>query len=194
MQEIKDENLIEDYFPVNVEDGVDLLGFATVRLFDLALGIIITVPIIVIFLALLQLTIGITIGNFTFIVASGTVGAIAIAIGRNGEPLTKFFANMMNFKKISRVCIYNPRIKKEIVPMSALSDEALKNNISVRDKLMEWYKVKNEIKTISRFENSNIDLSKIQFEDDSEYLKSKKEKAKRKERKVKYGKKEKKEK
>lgn len=175
MNETEDEKVATLFIPDNVEDGVDLM-ITTVPLKDLVVSAIFVGPIValIIYFVYKSFGMGSTLGKqiiFSFALL-GIVVVIGMAKGLNNEPFTELFKHMLDFKKVKRRCIYNPRIKSEIVPLNALSEDFLAKNITPRDKALEWWRKFSEERTNANFNISNYSLSDIEFEDDIEYIKA----------------------
>lgn len=180
MEKNEEEKLITGYFPSNVDDGVDLI-FARAKLINIVASAFVFAPFIG-----LALLVGYLIlpPGMPFIQCFATICFIGIAViafgsvGKNDESLPERIVNIIKFNMKKRSCYYNPRIKSEVVPMSSLSEDALKKNITPRDKMQEWYRQYSEEKTRSHFQGNDISFENIQFEDDIEFQKKITEKEK----------------
>lgn len=174
MNENEDEKIMTSYIPDNVDDGVDL-WILTVPMKDLAISAIFIGPIAILIVYLLYKTLGSSsLGKSLIIIVAllGVVMIVAMAKGLNDEPFTELFKHMLDFKKVKRICIYNPRIKDEIIPLNALSEDFLAKNITPRDKAQEWWRKFSEERTSANFSVPTYSASDIEFEDDIEYKKS----------------------
>lgn len=171
MADVKDEEeqLIVVDIPNNVEDGVDILGLFTVKLLSLAEGVAIAVVVVFALYLLLSVFINVlsNVSAVTFLVVIGIAVALGIAYGWNGDTLVAVVMHIIQFNQNRRICLYNPRIKKEAHPLNVLEDNAI---ITPHDRITEYMRQYREKRIQSNF-NASSDLpEQLYFEDDEGYI------------------------
>lgn len=168
MSEEKEERPFVGIYPPNVENGISIFDIVTFRTVDLLSGIAVSFSIfgtaaVILNNADIPKEYMLTVN--TVLISLGLLVAFAIAIGRNGDPLTVYLMHMIRYQKTRRSSIYNPRVKKEAKPFSSLSRTTLK--VTPRARIDSWMKKHKEQKVTENFQNINYGQEGIVFDDDA---------------------------
>lgn len=172
MSEIpQNETYRQYYIPPNFKEGTSVLGFMVKPLYLAQAVPFILVMILIVFIPLHSLSLMAKL----VILGITCIPVIFLCItGINGDSVYRYIYNMIHFRKSRRVCLYNPRIKSEIKP---LSEDPLSIQTLPREKVLMFMEKMKKEKAESVEE---IDLDNLYFEDDEgivekpvEYMSSK---------------------
>lgn len=81
-------------------------------------------------------------------------------VGINGDSVFRFIFNAIRSRRTRRVCLYNPRIKSEIKPLSL---DPFSVQQLPRERILAFIE---KMKKEKEEENETIDLTNLYFEDD----------------------------
>lgn len=145
------------YIPPNYKEGTSMFGFMIkpLRLVQALPFVLIIVLIVFVPLHSLSLT-----AKLVILVVTCIPIILVCIIGINGDSLFRFIMNSFRASRAKRTCLYNPRIKTEIKP---LSEVPLEEQMAPRERILAFVE---KLKKEKEVELEQIDLNDLYFEDD----------------------------